>query len=310
MKRLICLLISAVMITTFIFTGCSNNKTGGNESSASQNSGSSQPETVPEVTDAPVQATGGKVHIQDSLLGDIWITELEGVARNKLDKNGFSSNDDYITYTENGGKAALSGIDVSYNCGEIDWKKVKECGIDFVMVRLGGRGYGDEGGLYSDDKALEYIKGAQAEGIKVGGYFFSQAINNDEAAEEADYAVKILDGIKLDFPLAYDWELIKDDTARTDSVSSAQTTECARVFCEEVKKQGYTPMIYSPSRELYFKYDLAQLKDFDIWYCEYADFPTFYYQFSMWQYSSHGKIDGIESEVDLDLCFTNVADYV
>jgi GH25 family lysozyme M1 (1,4-beta-N-acetylmuramidase) len=295
------------MIASIIFTGCSNNNNGG--SSSLQNGGSSQQETVPEVTDAPVQATGGKVHIQDSQLGDIWITELEGVERNKLDKNGFGSNDGSVTYTENGSKAALQGIDVSYNCGDIDWKKVKESGIEFVMVRLGGRGYGDEGGLYTDDKALEYINNARAEGIKVGGYFFSQAINNDEAAEEADYAVKILGDIKLDFPLAYDWEIIKDDSARTDSVSSAQTTECARVFCEEVKKQGYIPMIYSPSRELYFKYDLAQLKDFDIWYCEYADHPNFYYQFSMWQYSSNGKVNGIDAEVDLNLCFTNVADY-
>ncbi len=95
----------------------------------------------------------------------------------------------------------------------------------------------------------------------------------------------------------------------TDSVSAAQATACAKAFCNRVKELGYTPIIYSPSKELYFKYDLTQLADFDIWYCEYANVPTFYYQFSMWQYSSSGKVDGIEGDVDMNICFTNIADY-
>lgn len=115
--------------------------------------------------------------------------------------------------------------------------------------------------------------------------------------------------MKNRFPVAYDWEIIKDDDARTDSVSAAQATACAKAFCNRVKELGYTPIIYSPSKELYFKYDLTQLADFDIWYCEYANVPTFYYQFSMWQYSSSGKVDGIEGDVDMNICFTNIADY-
>ena len=122
--------------------------------------------------------------------------------------------------------------------------------------------------------------------------------------------IKILPGDEtIDFPVAYDWEIIKDDDARTDNVSAAQATACAKAFCNRVKELGYTPIIYSPSKELYFKYDLTQLADFDIWYCEYANVPTFYYQFSMWQYSSSGKVDGIEGDVDMNICFTNIADY-
>ena len=177
------------------------------------------------------------------------------------------------------------------------------------MVRLGGRGYGEDGSLYSDDKALEYIKGAQAENIKVGGYFFSQATTSDEAAEEAEYVKDLLDGTKLEYPIAFDWEIIKDENARTDSVSSTQATECAKVFCESIKNYGYKPMIYSPARELYFKYDLTQLKDFDIWFVDYTNVPEFYYQFTMWQYSETGSVDGIEGTVDLNICFTNIANY-
>ncbi|MEE6208493.1 MAG: GH25 family lysozyme, partial [Alphaproteobacteria bacterium] len=114
---------------------------------------------------------------------------------------------------------------------------------------------------------------------------------------------------KLDFPVAYDWEIIKDEEARTDKVTPAQATECARAFCQEAASYGYTPMIYSTSRELYFKYDLTKLANYDIWYCEYANTPEFYYQFSMWQYSETGKVDGIEGNVDLNICFTGVAKY-
>ena len=171
-------------------------------------------------------------------------------------------------------------------------------------VGLGGRGYGDEGSLYSDEKAKEYIQGAQKEGIKVGGYFFSQAINDEEAAEETKYSAEVVGDLKLDFPLAYDWEEIEDDTARTDNVSNEQVTSCAKTFCEEAKKLGYTPIIYSESKELYQKYDLAQLKDYDIWLSEYNDLPTFYYNFSMWQYSDKGSVDGIGTDVDLNLYFT------
>ena len=121
----------------------------------------------------------------------------------------------------------MEGIDISSYSGTIDWDKVKKSGVDFVMVRIGGRGYGSDGKMYSDDSALSYIKGAKAAGLKVGVYFFSQAVNNDEAIEEADYIKTLLGDETIDFPVAYDWEIIKDDDARTDSVSAAQATACA-----------------------------------------------------------------------------------
>lgn len=298
MKRITCLLIASAILLTGAMCGCSDEST---------DSSSSQPET--EATDTTVKTTGNKIHINDSTLGEIWITELDGVSVNKLNNNNFTADSNLKYYDENGKSASTEGIDVSSYSGDIDWKKVKESGIDFAMIRVGGRGYGDSGEMYTDERALEYINGAKAEGIKIGAYFFSQAISTEEAVEEADYVKTILGDIKLDYPVAYDWEIIKDDDARTDNVSASQATECARAFCDRVKENGYTPIIYSPSRELYFKYDLSRLADIDIWYCEYANVPTFYYEFSMWQYSATGSVDGIEGTVDLNICFTNVADY-
>ena len=298
MKRITCMLIASAIILSAALCGCSD-----------ENNNSSSSQAVTAATDTTVKTTGNKIHINDSTLGEIWIIELDGVPVNKLDNNNFSADSNLKYYNENGKAASSEGIDVSSYSGNIDWKKVKESGIDFAMIRVGGRGYGEKGEMYTDERALEYINGAKAEGIKVGAYFFSQAVSTEEAIEEADYVKTVLGDIKLDYPVAYDWEIIKDDDARTDNVSASQATECARAFCDRVRELGYTPILYSPSRELYFKYDLSRLADIDIWYCEYANVPTFYYEFSMWQYSATGTIDGIEGAVDLNICFTNVADY-
>lgn len=300
MKRFLCLSLAALTMFSALLCGCSDESSEQNSTAETQ---------AVEATDTTVKTTGEKIHINDSTLGEIWITELEGVPVNTLNNDNFTADANFKYYNENGKAASLEGIDISSYSGDVDWEKVKASGIDFAIIRVGGRGYGDAGEMYPDDKAIEYINGAKDVGIKVGAYFFSQAVTTAEAIEEADYVKEILGDIKLDFPVAYDWEIIKNDEARTDSVSAAQATECARAFCDRIKEHGYTPMLYSPSRELYFKYDLSRLSDIDIWYCEYANVPTFYYEFLMWQYSASGTVDGIDGAVDLNICFTNVADY-
>lgn len=297
MKKTLCLITALLLMSSAVLCGCGETDSSNSETTAVQ------------PTDTTVKTTGKKIHINDSTLGEIWITELEGVRVNELDNSGFSADEHLKYYSENGKPASTEGVDVSEYSGDIDWKKVKESGIDFAIIRVGGRGYGEDGNIYADSRAIEYINGAKNAGLKVGAYFFSQAVTTEEAIEEADFVKSVLGDIKLDYPVAYDWEIIKNDDARTDSVSASQTTECARAFCDRIKEHGYTPIIYSPSRELYFKYDLSRLADIDIWYCEYANVPTFYYEFSMWQYSESGSIDGIDGEVDLNICFTNVADY-
>ena len=146
-----------------------------------------------------------------------------------------------MVYRVDGQPASVTGIDVSSFCGDIDWQRVKNAGVTFVMVRLGGRGYGDEGALYSDDRAVEYISGAQAAGIHTGGYFFSQATNADEAKEEARYCQELLGDLRLDYPLAYDLEFIENDTARTDGMTVEQTTDCA-VCCRTARYATTSPV--------------------------------------------------------------------
>ena len=231
MKKIITIALAALTVSASVLCGCGSNNTASSGAPADSSAASEAATTQP-VTDSPVKATGGKIHITDNTLGDIWITELEGVPVNKLQADGFTADNTFKYYSENGQPASNEGIDVSSFSGSIDWAKVKESGVDFAMIRLGGRGYGDEGGLYADDKAAENLQGAKAAGIKVGAYFYSQATTNAEAEEEAEYAKQVLGDIQLDYPLAYDWEIVKDDNARTDKVTSTQATECAVAFLD------------------------------------------------------------------------------
>ena len=271
--------LAAVCAAAILLGGCSGSNNSKNENTSADSAGTDNSTTV-KVSETAAQTTKSA----------------------KIDTSGFSYEDGYMVYRVDGQPASVTGIDVSSFCGDIDWQRVKNAGISFVMVRLGGRGYGDEGAFYSDDRAVEYISGAQAAGIHTGGYFFSQATNTDEAREEARYCQELLGDLRLDYPLAYDLEFIENDTARTDGMTVEQTTDCARAFCDEAKALGYEPMLYfSETSEPSAKYDLDKLSDCELWFSEYSDAPSFPHTFGMWQYSNTATVDGVENNVDLDL---------
>ena len=206
-------------------------------------------------------------------------------------------------YTGDKNYRVKKGIDVSAYQGEIDWEKVKADGIDFVFLRLGYRGYAEEGTLNEDEKFEENLKGAKAAGLKVGVYFFSQATMKKEAEEEAAFVKKVLGKTKLDLPVIYDPERISADEARTDDISGKDFTEFALAFCGKIEKAGYEAGIYSNMYWEAFEFDLAQLEAYSIWYADYEDAPQTPYQFTFWQYSEEGTVDGIDGPVDLDLWF-------
>ncbi len=195
------------------------------------------------------------------------------------------------------------GIDVSAYQGTIDWEKVKADGIDFVFLRLGYRGYAEEGTLNEDEKFEENLKGAKDAGLKVGVYFFSQATTKKEAEEEAAFVKKLLGKTKLDLPVIYDPERISAEEARTDEITGKDFTGFALAFCGKIEKAGYEAGIYSNMYWEAFEFDLAQLEEYPIWYADYEDTPQTPYRFTFWQYSEEGTVDGIDGPVDLDLWF-------
>lgn len=245
------------------------------------------------------ETTPQKVKVNDSELGEIEITPAS------YPKNTYENLDNFTNSGQlNDTNFTLrKGIDVSSYSGEIDWQKVKNESIEFAIIRIGGRGYGDSGILYEDKTALENIKNAKNAGIDVGVYFYSQAITEEEAKEEAQFVLDTLNGENLQLPVCYDFEFIENDVARTDNVTGEQMTKFAKAFFSKIENAGYKTMLYGESHDFYNRYDLSQFPDTPIWYAEYSNKPDFYYDFYIWQYSSTGNIDGVSGSVDLNFMF-------
>lgn len=223
-------------------------------------------------------------------------TQPEPTARkNEYDSEAFDFDGDFLRYSD----GCLVGIDVSVHQGVIDWQTVADSGVEFAVIRAGYRG-STVGELYEDEQFRENLREARAAGLRVGVYFFSQALNLEEAIEEAQYVCGLLEGESLDLPVYFDWEFIG---GRVESISDVDLTACAVAFCEEVKSRGYIPGVYFNQEFGYHYLDLIQLQDYRLWLAEYNETPTFRYHFDCLQYSASGTVPGIETPVDLDLLF-------
>ncbi len=208
-----------------------------------------------------------------------------------------------IQYTGDERYSIRKGIDVSEHQGDIDWGRVKAAGYDFAFLRIGYRGYGEQGTLCADAKFQQNIVNAHNAGIEVGIYIFSQAVNEEETLQEVELVLGQLQGHNLELPVVFDPERIRDDTARTDNVTGEQFTKNTVLFCEKMKEAGYQPMAYSNMVWEAFEYDMEALADYPIWYADYEPAPQTPYYFSFWQYSEKGSVDGIEGNVDLNVQF-------
>ena len=193
------------------------------------------------------------------------------------------------------------GVDVSYYQEDIDWERVREDGIEFAIIRLGYRGYGAAGTLNLDPRYEQYIQGAKDAGLDVGVYFFAQAINEQEAVEEAEFVLQHLNGRELEMPIVYDPETVLEDGARTTGVSREQFTKNAIAFCERIKEAGYQPMIYCNMLWQAFELDMSELTEYPIWYADYEPYPQTPYHFEIWQFTQKGSVDGIKGNVDINL---------
>lgn len=209
-------------------------------------------------------------------------------------------------FDENGVKASAVGIDVSFYNEDIDWSAVRAQGVDFAIIRLGGRTWRD-GELYDDSRTQEYIKGAKAAGLKIGAYFYSTAITEQEAVEEASVALSVLDGVKLDYPLYFDVERSGIyPEGRADNLTASQRAKIAIAFCETVTAGGYTPGVYSNQNFLKNEIDYSAIQQYSIWLASYTSndsLPAFYNRYDMWQFTDRGQISGIGGNVDMNVIF-------
>ena len=191
------------------------------------------------------------------------------------------------------------GVDVSAHQGPIDWQAVKNSGIEFAIIRLGYRGYGS-GKLVEDEYAKKNLKEAKEAGLRIGAYFFSQALNIKETDEEIQFMLNMLAGVDLDMPIVLDWEIPAED-ARTKNMDARTLTDIRLHFCGQMKKMGFQPMVYFNWHQSENLYYLSELEDYPFWLALYQDRMTYPWKVEMWQWTSSGKVPGIQGNVDINV---------
>lgn len=236
------------------------------------------------------QTIDGKTYYYDKNGNVVTGTQIiQGVTYN------FGS-DGAIATTVNG---STFGIDVSRHNGKIDWNAVKASGVDYVIIRCGYRG-SSTGALIEDQNFKTNIKGATAAGLKVGVYVFSQAVDEVEAVKEASLAVSLVKGYNLTYPIFIDTEA---SGGRADKIDKATRTAVVNAFCQTVASAGYKPGIYASKTWFEDKLNMGAVASCKIWLAQYSASPTYKGKYDMWQYSSKGKISGINTDVDLNYSY-------
>ena len=206
------------------------------------------------------------------------------------------------------------GIDVSVWNTSVDWNKVKAAGVDFVMIRVGYRGYGSAGNMVEDRMFKTHMEGAIHAGLDVGVYFYTQAITEQEAVAEANFVLERIKNYKLTYPIAFDIEKAEvenpGDVPRTENLTNKQRTDITLAFCNTIKAANYFPIIYSNKSFLEDKLETNRLSDYHIWLAHWVQNTDYDKPYSIWQYSETGTVEGIQGNVDLDIGFFDYPAYL
>ena len=204
------------------------------------------------------------------------------------------------------------GIDVARYQGTIDWQQVAASGVDFAMVRVGYRTM-EDGRIVADSNARYNMQEAQQYGIKLGAYFFSTAVTEEEATEEADWVAEFISQYSITYPVAFNCEGFDDPANRQYSLSKAERTDLALVFLKAIEKHGYEPMFYASKNEMEneTKWEISRIEnDYKVWVAQYPENPypatpasSYSGKHQMWQYTREGTVDGITQSVDMDVAY-------
>ena len=248
--------------------------------------------------DEIIVASGGRYHFVP-INRDLKMNEYAQENLEVLDSGEFR-------YLTDGTVTSHKGLDVSSHQGTIKWDQVAEDGVEFAIIRVGFRGYGKAGKLVEDEQFDANIQGASKAGIKVGVYFFSQATTEEEVDEEVALVLDKIKPYRLDCPVVVDVEKVDDSQGRMNLISVEERTALMLRFCEKIEEAGYTPMLYHNTEMSAIMIDIAAFEKYDKWYASYSSKMFYPYAYSIWQYSNKGKVNGISTAVDLNICFEPV----
>ena len=238
-------------------------------------------------------------------------SEVDILKEDTKDKKIDSEDEDDSQYTalldmeeDERENAVKLGIDVSKWNGEIDWEIVKAEGVDFAIIRCGYRG-SSSGWLIEDPYFYKNLTGAKKAGVRVGLYFFTQAVNPVEAVEEASMVVSLLGDTEIDYPVYIDIEGAGGN-GRADNLDAAARTAIANAFCRTIRNAGLDAGVYSSRYWYYNNLLVDEMDSLKLWLAEYRDTPLYTGRYDMWQYTSSGSVAGIEGRVDLNVSYLGI----
>lgn len=249
-----------------------------------------------------LEKNGSQLKVNDMYEGEMTIPSYD-IPVCTYNPQDFQENKGVVTYE--GGDSAV-GINVNEQKGDIDWQAVAESGVDFAMIRVGYREKA-KGRIAPDQKFEDNIQGAAEAGLPVGVYFYSKAVTDAEADEEAVFVLEQIRLHSITYPVAIYWEYDRkdggevDEKSRTVRCNGDQVTGFLQTFCKKVKSAGRTAAYYADKDMGYNSLDLSRLWEYDMWYSEARPAPSFYYDYKMWQYTKEGEVPGIGEKVPVTI---------
>jgi GH25 family lysozyme M1 (1,4-beta-N-acetylmuramidase) len=238
-----------------------------------------------------------------------WVLISPYLTKNTLDFTKMEDKAGLKRYMENGRKTSYVGVDISKHTGKVYFPSLKAAGVDYVMIRLGSRGY-STGQITLDENFKENIEGAIEAQLDVGVYFYSQAISQDEAVQEANFVVQNLEPYRahIKYPVAFNMGFVSNDKSRIEGLSREDKTTVTVSFLDAIRAAGYVPMIYGDKEWLIKEVDLTKLQNYDVWLSQEEEIPDYPYRYAMWQYDTDGVLNGIDGGADLNICFVSYSE--
>ena len=238
-----------------------------------------------------------------------WVLISPYLTKNTFDFTKMEDKAGLKQYMENGRKISYVGVDISKHTGKVYFPSLKAAGVDYVMIRLGSRGY-TTGQITLDENFKENIEGAIEAQLDVGIYFYSQAVSQDEAVQEANFVVQNLEPYRahVKYPVAFNMGFVSNDKSRIEGLSREDKTTVTISFLDAVRASGYVPMIYGDKEWLLKEVDLTKLQDYDVWLSQEEEIPDYPYRYAMWQYNTDGVLNGIDGGADLNICFVSYSE--
>lgn len=279
------------------------------ETTGETTEGESTEESEEETQEKHPLDDGNHTKITNAAGEEEWVEIAPYLKKNTYDYEGLVYKEPVMKYYEGSENISYLGIDVSKNDGVVNFAKCKKAGVDYAMIKLGGRGY-NTGKIMADDAFETNIKEAGEAGLLIGITFSSQAVTIQEALDEAVYIITELkkqeeNGIKIQYPVAIDMLPIANDSARTDTLTRDARTDVAKTILSTLRDYGYKPMLYGTKSWLIQNVKLVELTSYDIWLSQEEDVPDYPYQFTMWQYTKGGELNGIKGEAHLNISFVD-----